>query len=314
MMLPRVQIGSRGKGVSDLQQALNCRGPSALPPLKADGIFGPKTLARVKEFQGERGLTPDGVVGAKTWAEITGEGQAGAGGTVDCGVGDPGNKGLATALVGDFLQVKASFVPASAGGAALGFTPKPPSGPLRMLDPSQRAIATGVYGASLDFSRIFISNRSGLGGRPFTFAFPDGSQVVQIMCCGTFSPSTATLIHELAHAWQSQHHSDPYRYIGNAVDSQAEAVVANGHAALSDPVVLLHVEFPVHWPFSAYAYHPSLPFEHLAAEQMAQAAHKGHAPVRAHMKAAPMNVVDTGNLKALAKTRTGDRRLKGMVI
>ena len=41
--------GETGKRVSDLQSRLNALG--AKPPLKLDGIFGPKTLAAVKAFQ-----------------------------------------------------------------------------------------------------------------------------------------------------------------------------------------------------------------------------------------------------------------------
>jgi peptidoglycan hydrolase-like protein with peptidoglycan-binding domain len=35
-----------------------------------DGIFGPDTEARVRQFQRQRGLVDDGIVGPRTWAEI----------------------------------------------------------------------------------------------------------------------------------------------------------------------------------------------------------------------------------------------------
>ncbi len=38
--------------------------------LIADGIFGPLTEEAVKAFQKSKGLTPDGIVGAKTWAAL----------------------------------------------------------------------------------------------------------------------------------------------------------------------------------------------------------------------------------------------------
>ena len=60
--------GETGKRVSDLQARLNALG--AKPPLKADGIFGPKTLAAVKAFQQARGLKVDGLVGPKTTAAL----------------------------------------------------------------------------------------------------------------------------------------------------------------------------------------------------------------------------------------------------
>ena len=35
-----------------------------------DGDFGSGTLAAVKKFQKEKGLTVDGIVGAKTWKAL----------------------------------------------------------------------------------------------------------------------------------------------------------------------------------------------------------------------------------------------------
>jgi peptidoglycan hydrolase-like protein with peptidoglycan-binding domain len=60
--------------VKSLQQALNLLVPrsssllagSQLPALIEDGIFGPKTQARVKEFQAIARLKTDGIVGALT--------------------------------------------------------------------------------------------------------------------------------------------------------------------------------------------------------------------------------------------------------
>jgi HK97 family phage prohead protease len=60
--------GETGKRVSDLQSRLNALG--AKPPLKVDGIFGPKTLAAVKAFQRSHGLKVDGLVGPKTTAAL----------------------------------------------------------------------------------------------------------------------------------------------------------------------------------------------------------------------------------------------------
>lgn len=58
-----LKIGSRGNEVRALQRALH---------LLEDGIFGPLTEERVKEFQKENGLAADGIVGDKTWAKISG--------------------------------------------------------------------------------------------------------------------------------------------------------------------------------------------------------------------------------------------------
>ncbi|KXG78044.1 N-acetylmuramoyl-L-alanine amidase CwlH [Fervidicola ferrireducens] len=58
--------GSRGQDVKLLQTLLNQHGYK----LKVDGIFGPKTLAAVKDFQKKNGLKVDGIVGPKTLAKL----------------------------------------------------------------------------------------------------------------------------------------------------------------------------------------------------------------------------------------------------
>ncbi len=69
MSRPSLRFGSTGPAVADLQKALNVA-VSLLPKLKVDGIFGPKTHARVKEFQSSGHLALDGVVGPLTWAAL----------------------------------------------------------------------------------------------------------------------------------------------------------------------------------------------------------------------------------------------------
>ncbi len=60
-----LKVGSSGDDVGHVQELLNLLviTPS---PLKVDGIFGPKTEARVKQFQTNSRLTSDGVVGPVT--------------------------------------------------------------------------------------------------------------------------------------------------------------------------------------------------------------------------------------------------------
>lgn len=66
--LPLVQKGDKGDAVTAVQSLLVLRGIATFKP---DGIFGAKTEAAVKEFQGLRGIGQDGKVGAKTWPALT---------------------------------------------------------------------------------------------------------------------------------------------------------------------------------------------------------------------------------------------------
>ena len=61
--LPTLRSGSQGDDVILLQKILNSYGYS----VKIDGIFGKATEAAVKQFQKSHNLTPDGIVGPKTW-------------------------------------------------------------------------------------------------------------------------------------------------------------------------------------------------------------------------------------------------------
>lgn len=63
---PTVRYGNRGATVKKLQQILVKRNH----PMKADGVFGPRTLDVVKAVQRKHRLVVDGVVGPKTWAVL----------------------------------------------------------------------------------------------------------------------------------------------------------------------------------------------------------------------------------------------------
>jgi peptidoglycan hydrolase-like protein with peptidoglycan-binding domain len=70
--------GSSGDRVRQLQEMLNFHMRLPTTPLATDGIFGPKTRARVVEFQKLYYLNPDGIVGpltgtalfGKVWADL----------------------------------------------------------------------------------------------------------------------------------------------------------------------------------------------------------------------------------------------------
>jgi len=326
-----LSVGSTGPDVRTLQVQLNAR-PSSLPPLQVDGIFGPKTQARVKEFQKEQRLQVDGIVGPKTQAALRSVPPPVQREFI-CGTGDPANQGevLATkqALLASLSPTQgtpgatnlAAFGPTGGGGFLASFPSMPglpasPSIPLpafpslpriRHLTPAQETDAKAVYGSSLDFAQIFISNKKGPTGRPFTMALRlPGLGIIQVMNLGTFSPSKDLLIHELAHVWQSQHHSSFAAFEPNALGSQAAAAAANAPFVV-DPTVSSHKDWPSDFPFSAYAYEPGKAFTEYAAEQIAQQVEKGEAPIVAHVKSAAKGSVDPDNVKSLATIRIENR-------
>ena len=62
--------GTTGVDVSELQAGLNFHVRSPAKPLNPDGIFGPLTEARVREFQKLAALKVDGLVGPNTIAAL----------------------------------------------------------------------------------------------------------------------------------------------------------------------------------------------------------------------------------------------------
>lgn len=66
---PMLAYGSVGQAVLLLQKALNV-GPTQQMKLKEDSQFGPKTRNRVMEFQGQKNISKDGVVGPVTWGQL----------------------------------------------------------------------------------------------------------------------------------------------------------------------------------------------------------------------------------------------------
>ena len=62
-----IRQGSKGADVRAVQDVLNFH-IRRLQPLEVDGDFGPKTHARVVEFQKANKLKVDGVVGPERWA------------------------------------------------------------------------------------------------------------------------------------------------------------------------------------------------------------------------------------------------------
>ena len=67
--LPTLKKGSTGEYVTLLQTKLANKGYD-LGKYGVDGDFGSATLNAVKAFQRDNGLTPDGIVGKKTWTAL----------------------------------------------------------------------------------------------------------------------------------------------------------------------------------------------------------------------------------------------------
>ena len=64
---PTIRRGSTGNPVRRAQKRLTLGGYDTGG---VDGHFGARTEAAVRHFQGDRGLTVDGIVGPRTWDEI----------------------------------------------------------------------------------------------------------------------------------------------------------------------------------------------------------------------------------------------------
>lgn len=64
----QLSYGSQGSSVTELQKLLNNHGYG----LAEDGIFGDKTKSAVQDFQKNKGLDVDGIVGVNTWGTLDG--------------------------------------------------------------------------------------------------------------------------------------------------------------------------------------------------------------------------------------------------
>jgi hypothetical protein len=304
-------LGSTGPDVVILQNRLNTARPTLLLLLKPDGAFGQKTLARVKEFQRNNGLKEDGIVGPETLAKLEPAPPPNVR-LRRCGNGDPANRARGLALQNAFAGSRSGASAFSAPSISL----KPLKGSGR-----EEGIATRVFGTSLQLETIFMSDATGLQNRPFTTAVPAQTLpvgaitgVVQVMNLGTFTPDEDDLIHELAHVWQSQHHSDKFQFMKNCVSSQGAALAANPPKAIFDPSIARNEEFPSNFPVSAYAFVRGKAFDQYAGEQIAQQVERNVTAIRARMKGIGAGVVDSANVTSLSQIRTEDRRSSSVEI
>jgi len=328
-----IRQGSIGPDVMVAQAQLNIAFPQA-KALVVDGVFGPLTRARVLEFQRNRRLSADAVVGPITWGAL---GQVRStitparDGTI-CDNANPAHQSkanlLGNAFRGGALQ---AFAPTRASASPAVGSPSvaaPSSitiGSLTLVPlvgSPHEATARGVYLTSLHYDRIFLSDGTGLEGRAFTLTVPVPPLVipslpsggfVQVLNIGT-APDRDTLIHELGHAWQSQHHAKAAAYIANCLACQGAAVAANEVLGLLDPSVKAHPRFPVNFPMSAYAYRPGAGFDTYAGEQIAQQLENGEPGIVSHAASTAAGTVDKANATSLEAShiRLEDRRAPGV--
>lgn len=333
-MARTLSTGSSGPDVAGLQQSLNQRPPSSFPPLRPDGIFGTKTQVRLMEFQRNNGLRADGIAGPLTLAKLSGGSQVQARGGPVCGNTDPGVTGASQLIAMRFASelkrsqsgkqgfpaTSALGFPSASGitGAGVGF-PSLSLPTFKSLDAAQANFVTNVFGTSIDLSRVFISNTVGPTGRPFTAFIGDPTGLgiglgICVMNCGNEGHLESTIVHEATHVWQSQHASNPAKYIQNCLGSQAKAVQENlAEAALAGGRIA-NTDFPGFFPNDAYAFIPGKPrFSDYAGEQIAFQVEKGVAAIRTHVKSIRTGAVDSENDRSLATLRTQDRRVSGVV-
>jgi hypothetical protein len=149
----------------------------------------------------------------------------------------------------------------------------------RCLDPLELLIAKPVYQNSLAYDDIFVSDGWGGGGNPFTIALPVNQRWIVILNTGPGAyadpahSDKSTLIHELAHAWQSQHHPKPWQFMLNCMQSNAAAAAATRvDAASRKKWVKIVTGMPDlgTGEASSYSYDPGLPFGEYAGEQIAE--------------------------------------------
>ena len=252
-------------------------------PMVVDCRFGPDTQKATLMFQ--RCVFPgnkkawDGKIGPNTWPEL-----------VKLRAIDPP---LPTQLTELLTGVRVIL-----GGLPLGKAGVVLPSDVRFLDPAEQSEARCVYQESLDFTKILISNGLGFLGRPFTVAVQVSTGWHVVMNLGDlktwvpvaigYKARAKSLIHELAHAWQSQHHSsDPEMFMKNSVACQLLAIadlaaakadaarLASGKAFVNgerNPLTLASIakSAAAAEDVSEYAYIPRKPFREYAAEQIAQ--------------------------------------------
>jgi hypothetical protein len=123
----------------------------------------------------------------------------------------------------------ASLIAATVEGVAIGLLTEALVDH-RRLNNAEVALARQVFGDTIDYSKVRLTNLSGFGKRPFTVPGADGKTYINIGP-GYGDASTYTkpnypypgqlLIHELTHAWQIEHSDFLPGWMCHAVINQA---------------------------------------------------------------------------------------------
>jgi hypothetical protein len=165
---------------------------------------------------------------------------------------------------------------------------------VRALDPAEIAILTPVFGSSLDYGAIRISDAVGGAGRPYTVWVPLRGTVLHLGPAAYTTPGAkpALLLHEATHSWQSQHHPNSGAYMANSLASQAGAAATGG---------------------SAYCYLPGKPFRAYGAEQIAKQVEQGVPEIVAHVRGVPAGRWDPDNIRSLTVPRWEQPGTPGVV-
>ena len=151
---------------------------------------------------------------------------------------------------------------------------------IRFLNTAEITQAKTVFGDSLNFGRILVSDALGIGGRAFVTKVPTVPTLAGMPSDITLvnwgrSPSSGTFFHELTHVWQSQHHFSSEAFMLNALISQSAAALVGG---------------------SAYAFIPGRMFARYGAEQIAQQVERGKTDIISHIRGFVLGIPDPLNL------------------
>jgi Putative peptidoglycan binding domain len=277
--MPRtLTYGSQGPDVVQLQGKLNVKLPAVKPPLATDGIFGPKTLARVKMFQQQNTLVPDGIVGPLTWAALDRTKPGPVAVCYDaCGCATAASRGAHNAIFASHAKnfrasesfTASAFSARSATSLASAAPASSEGFDIRRVTDAEKAKLEPFYGNSISYFNVFMTNKTGIDNRAFVLTIaPPGlpnMMATQYVNIGT-NYTDHTLIHEFGHVWEAQHHmTSPTAYMVNALVSQGAAEAMN------------KIQGVTTWSAYAYANNPVRSIVLCGAEQIAQMVANGEA-------------------------------------